>query len=464
MGYRVLFATAEYQPVVKVGGLGEAGSGLVHGLRRLGIDVQVVMPDYGNLPVVPRGSEAAVGVPEWVGTAFARQVVTDSGEELTVVRVPAIERPHPYNEPASGHAWLDNDRRFFGFSAAVAALVDEMQPDVVHLNDWHTALVPALCQRPNPTVLTMHNAAYQGAADPGWVNVLRDHHSAYLHDGCFNPLAGAISVCDRVVAVSEGYAHDLRRGTVANLMTRCRQRGTQLLGIRNGIDTRYWDPAHNPHLPSSFDHNDLSGKEICRKELLRCTTLNDDDQPIIAIVARLVEQKGIDMALGLVPFLETLGAKLVIVGDGEVELVARAARCAGTYPGRVHFFGKYSDSTAALVMAGADLLLVPSRFEPCGLTQMQAMRFATIPIVTAVGGLADTVIDVDRNPDRGNGFVAATADTVHLLDATHRAVRWIRDDRRRRELQRRGMQSDWSWESQARRYADVYDELRFQAR
>jgi starch synthase len=459
MGYRVLFAAAEFEPVVKVGGLGEAGRGLVHGLRQLGIDVKVVLPDYGNLPVEPSGREVTLAVPEWAGTACAQQVVADSGDELTVLRMPAIERPHPYNEPSSGHAWADNDRRFFGFSAAVAALADEMQPDVVHLNDWHTAMVPALFQQPRPTVLTVHNAAYQGAADSGWVNVLRNHHATYLQDGTLNPLAGAVSACDRVVAVSGGYADELRRGSVANLMSRCRQRGTHLLGIRNGIDTRYWDPAHNPHLPSAFDHKDLSGKEICRKELLRVTTLTDDAQPIIAIVARLVEQKGIDLALGLAPFLETLGAKLVIIGDGEVELVARAARVAGTQPGRVHFFGKYSDATAALVMAGADLLLVPSRFEPCGLTQMQAMRFGTIPIVTAVGGLGETVIDVDRRPDRGNGFVAAAADAVHVLDAAHRAVRWISDDRRRRALQRRGMQSDWSWGPQARRYADVYDEL-----
>ena len=181
-------------------------------------------------------------------------------------------------------------------------------------------------------------------------------------------------MCDRVVAVSEGYARELRRGSVPNLATRVRARGTHVLGIRNGIDTTHWDPAQNPHLPVAFDHNDLSGKEICRKELLRRTSLDDNDQPVIAIVGRLVEQKGIDLALDLAAFLESLGARLVIIGDGEVDLVARAARTAGAQPDRVHFFGKYSDKTAAIVMAGADLLLVPSRFEPCGLTQMQAMR------------------------------------------------------------------------------------------
>jgi len=459
VGHRVLFATAEYDSVVKVGGLGEASRGLVHGVRQLGIDVQVVVPDYGNLPVMPLGGEVALAVPEWAGQAGARQVITESGDELTVVRVPAIERPHPYNERTSGLAWADNDRHFFAFSAAVAALADQTQPDIVHLNDWHTALVPALDRQRRPTVLTMHNAAYQGAADPGWVSALRNHHTDYLHDGALNPLAGAVSTSDRIVAVSEGYANDLRLGAVANLTSRFRQRGSDLVGIRNGIDTRYWDPAGNPHLPSAFDHKDLTGKEICRKELVRRTTLNDDHQPIIAVVARLVEQKGIDIALGLVPFLESLGAKLVIIGDGEVDQVASAARSAGAHPGRVHFFGQYSDATAAIVMAGADLLLVPSRFEPCGLTQMQAMCFATIPVVSAVGGLADTVIDVDQHPDRGNGFVAATADALHLLDAMHRAVRWISDDRRRRVLQRRGMQSDWSWGPQAKRYADVYDEL-----
>lgn len=456
----MLFATTEYDSVVKVGGLGEAARGLVHGLRDLGLSVEVVLPDYGNLPVASTGhGDVALDVPHWAGPSSARRVLSGSGEELTLVRVPAIERPHPYNEPSSGRGWPDNDRRFFAFCAAVSALADVTRPDIVHLNDWHTALVAALAEHRWPTVLTLHNAAYQGTADPGWAAALTRHHDTFLTDGVLNPLAGAISVCDRVIAVSEGYANELRRGSVANLAGRIGQRGAQFVGIRNGIDARSWDAETNPFLASAFSHRDLSGKEICRKELVRCTTLADDDQPIIAIVSRLVEQKGIDTALDLVPFLESVGAKLVIIGDGEVELVARAARAAGAQAGRVHFFGKYSDPLAAMVMAGADVLLVPSRFEPCGLTQMQAMRFGTIPLVTAVGGLGDTVVDADHDRTHGNGFVAATPGHLDLLDAMHRAVRALGDDPRRRTIQRRGMEADWSWAPQAVRYADVYDEL-----
>jgi starch synthase len=149
----------------------------------------------------------------------------------------------------------------------------------------------------------------------------------------------------------------------------------------------------------------------------------------------------------------------VMIGDGEADLVARAARTAGAQPERVHFFGKYSDGTAALMMAGADLLLVPSRFEPCGLTQMQAMRFGAIPVVTAVGGLGETVIDADRHPDRGSGFVASSAEPLHLLDAMHRSVRAIADKRRRRAIQQRGMRADWSWGPQAHRYVTMYNDV-----
>jgi starch synthase len=459
MGLRVLFATAEYETVVKIGGLGEASRGLVRSLGEQGVDVEVVVPDYGDLPVEDISAETALVVPPWVGWATARRVCTHFGEELTLVRLPSMERPHPYNEPGTGFAWHDNDHRFFAFCAAVASLAERERPDVVHLNDWHTALVPALTDSPLPTVLTVHNAAYQGTADPGWTNVMRGHHAAYAADWMINPLAGAISVCQRVVAVSQGYADDLRRGSVANLTSRCRARGTSLIGIRNGIDTAYWNPAANPHIPTVYDHLDLSGKEICRKELLRRTTLADGDQPIIAMVSRLVEQKGVDLALDLAPYLASTGASLVIIGDGEAGLVARAARAAGAHPERVHFFGKYSDETAALMMAGADLLLAPSRFEPCGLTQMQAMRFGAIPVVTAVGGLGETVIDADRHPDRGNGFVASSADALHLLDAMHRSVRAISDKRRRRAIQQRGMRADWSWGPQAQRYAAMYNDV-----
>jgi starch synthase len=459
----VLFATAEYETVVKVGGLGEASRGLTRSLGDHGIDVEVVLPDYGGLPVEELTAEVVLDTPEWVGPATTRRVRTALGEELTLVRLASMERPHPYNEPASGFAWHDNDHRFFAFSAAVAALAEQRQPDVVHVNDWHTATVPAFADSTRPTVLTVHNAAYQGTADPGWTSVLRNHHAAYQTDWRINPLAGGISTCDRVVAVSQGYANDLRAGTVANLTSRCRERGPAFVGIRNGIDTGYWDPVSNPHVPAPFDHRDLSGKEVCRKELLRRTTLDDDDQPIIAVIGRLVEQKGVDLVLNLTPFLESIGAKLVVIGDGEADRVAHAARTAGAQPERVHFFGQYSDETAALMLAGADLLLAPSRFEPCGLTQMQAMRFGTVPVVTAVGGLGETVIDSDAWPRCGNGFVAALPDPVHLLDALHRSVRGLSERRRHRSIQQRGMRADWSWRPQAKQYIAVYDQATAEA-
>lgn len=455
---RVLFATAEFEGAVKVGGLGEAARGLVRALRSRGVDVEVVVPDYGDLPVESLSGEVAVDMPSWVGSATRRSAKTTGGDELTLIRVPGIERPHPYNEPSSGRAWGDNDRRFFAFSAAVAALADADAPDVVHLNDWHTALAPALMHRHLPSMISLHNATHQGMADARWVDVTRRFGDRYLDGGSFNPVAGAVSTCERVVAVSAGYADELRAGAVPNLADRLRRRGAGFVGIRNGIDTDYWDPAINVHLAAPFEAADLSGKEICRKELVGLTTLAEDSEPVIAMVGRLVEQKGFDLALDVVPFLDAIGAKLVIIGDGEMELVARAARTAGRHAGRVHFFGQYSDALAAKVIAGADFLVTPSRFEPCGLTQMQAMRMGTIPIVTDVGGLGDTVIDADRD-DAGNGFIAATPDATNLVDAIHRAVRAFGDPARSATIRRLGMVAEWSWRPQAARYVDVYDQL-----
>lgn len=457
---KVVFVSAEFAPLVKVGGLGEAAAGLVGELVRLGVDVEAVVPDYGNHEYHPIGPVDVLDVPDWVGSATAQRVALADGALVTLVRTPGMARPHPYDDPGTDHSWSDNDRRFFGFNAAAAAIVDDRRPDVLHVNDWHTSLVPALTEHRVPNILTIHNVAYQGTADSGWAAALRRDHDAYLDRGVLNPLCGASRRADRVIAVSPGYAREIRHEPAgAGLSEVLSARGDAFTGIRNGIAADLWDPTRNPLLPVRYDHDDLSGKDICRKQLLSRTTLTDDGAPLIGVVARLVDQKGVDMLLDLAAFLPQVPARLVVVGDGETSLVAQAARIAGAAPDHVHFFGRYSDEVGALVVAGADLLAVPSRFEPCGLVQMQAMTCGTIPVVTSVGGLADTVIDADRDPRRGNGFVAEQADHVHLLDAIHRAARGVQDAGRRSAIQRRGMTDDWSWRIPAARYAEEYNGL-----
>jgi len=276
----------------------------------------------------------------------------------------------------------------------------------------------------------------------------------------FNPLAVGISAADRVVLVSKSYTHEaLSEVGGFGLHQHLAARGEALSGIRNGIDIGLWNPADDPWLPVNFDHRDLAGKEICRKELLRFAGLEDDRGPVIGMVARLVHQKGVDLALNVVPFLESLSARMVLMGSGSPALAAQAQAVADQFPDRFLAITEYDEALAHLIVAGSDLFLMPSRFEPCGLTQMQAMTCGTIPVVNGVGGLRDTVVDTDSNPRAGTGFVARQPTSLDLLDALHRAAKGWGNPRRRAAVQRRGMTSDWSWAKPAKRYNELYRQL-----
>ncbi len=450
-----MFVTAEFSPVVKVGGLGEACAGLVSALRDLGVEMHVVLPDYGRHPMDHEVGER-LGVPPWVGEAFVRHGRV-RGVNVTMVDVGGIERPHPYVDPDTGEGWEDNDHRFFAFCAAVAELIALDRPDVVHLNDWHAAGVAAFTEDLPPTVLTLHNAAHQGWADPGWQALMGSRGPWFDHLGMTNALVGGIRAADAVVAVSPSYARELLRPETSHGLTReLEAKGDRLTGILNGIAPAEWDPANDPHLAAPFDASDLSGKAICRTALLQMVGLETHPSPVIGMVARLDHQKGVDLALSLAGMLHAMPARLVIHGSGSPSLARLARRTAGAHGDRMSVIDGYDDATAHRIIAGSDLGLVPSRFEPCGLTQMQAMSYGTIPVVTGVGGLVDTVVDLDGDRRRGTGFVADRADTRALTDALRRAVRGWRDPRRRRRVQHRGMTRDWSWADPARRYRRIY--------
>jgi starch synthase len=454
---RVLVATAEYDPLVKVGGLGEAVAGLSRSVDRLGADVGVVVPDY---PVpFDATDEWWLDVPDWAGgRARIRSGPFDGIGHLHAVWLPSIDRPHPYVDE-QGTGWHDNDHRFSAFGAAVAALARRLGTDVLHLNDWHTSAAVAWFP-PERTVLTVHNLAHQGDADLGWLQVLGDRAGSFEHRGRVNPLAAAIRLCDHVVTVSPGYAREIvTEEHGCGLEGELAHRGDRLVGIRNGLDSKLWDPAEDSYLPVNYTATDLAGKAICRKQLAREVDLEDGPAPIIGMVSRFVSQKGIDLLLELIPFLDTLPAQLVLHGNGEAALLDAAQRAAAAAPDKVRMVAGYDEAFAHLVVAGSDLLCVPSRFEPCGLTQMQAMTCGTIPVVTRVGGLADTVVDIDADPERGNGFVADRPSAPALLDAIHRAGRGWRNTWRRGALQRRGMATDWSWQGPGARYLALYERV-----
>lgn len=456
----MLFATAEYAPIVKVGGLSEASSGLVSCLRSMGLDVEVVMPDYGLIEMHDIVETELTHTPAWTSGMTVRRGWSNEAGPLTLLGFDGSERSHPYVDPDTGDGWPNNDHYFLQFSAAVAQLAADDGHEIVHCNDWHTASAIGRLPRETGSVLTVHNLAHQGEAPLDFAERLGVHGQAYLHEGAYNALAGGVSLADSVVMVSESYAAEsISEAGGFGLHERLDARGPDLSGIRNGIDLGLWHPNEDPLLPSTFDHADLAGKDICRKELLHLADLADTKGPVIGLVARLVHQKGVDLALELAPFLDKMGARLVLIGSGSPEIAQHARRTATAYPDLVHAFDEYDERLAHLVVAGSDLLLVPSRFEPCGLTQMQAMTCGTIPVVTNVGGLRDTVTDTDLRPRSGTGYVAAEPTAMAMLDAVHRAVRGWSNPRRRAAIQRRGMTADWSWAEPARRYESIYNDI-----
>lgn len=425
----------------------------------MGTEVEVVMPDYGLIELEDATERPLAGLPSWTPEIIVRRGWSDLAGPLTLLRYDGSDRSHPYFDPETGQGWPDNDNRFFVFSAGVAALANEDFYDIVHCNDWHSAPTIGLLPPDVPTILTVHNLAYQGHADVSWADLMDDRGGAFVEGNCFNPLAGGISLADKVVMVSESYASEViieEHGF--GLHRRLIDRADSLVGIRNGIDLGLWHPNEDPLLPFTFGHEDMNGKEICRKELLELADLRCDRGPVIGLVARFVHQKGIDLALELAPFLSGIPARLILMGSGSPDLTRHAQDVASLYPAHVRVFAGYDERLAHLVVAGSDLLLVPSRFEPCGLTQMQAMTCGTIPVVTNVGGLRDTVTDTDQNPRLGTGFVADHPNAVSLLDALHRASRGWSNPRRRQAVQRRGMTADWSWAVPAQQYLDLYDD------
>ncbi|MEM7272016.1 MAG: glycogen/starch synthase [Actinomycetota bacterium] len=456
----VLMAAAELAPIARVGGMAEAVAGLVAQLRRDGLEVTMVLPDYGGVPLTDEQREE-VPVPDWAGPVSIRRGLLDGETPLVLVDGPGIQKPHPYNDGA-GMAFPDNDLRFFVFSAAIATLAERWEPDILHLNDWHTAAAAGMSDRLPPTLLTIHTLGYQGVSNGGWLGRLARNPELFAWYGQTNPLLGAIRLADRVVTVSPNYAAEIvNEADGMGLHEHLAGIGDRLVGIINGIDVGEWDPAIDAHIPARYHTGNLRPKATNRAALTEAFRLDNGSptQPIIGMVSRLVEQKGIDLIVDAARFLDRIPARLAVLGSGDAGLVAALHEASARFPGRIGFVNDYDAALGHLVFAGADLLAMPSRFEPCGLAQMQAMAYGTIPVVTDVGGLRDTVIDDDEDPDRGTGFVSRSVDAAGMVDALHRACRAWGSTRRRAAIRKRGMAIDWSWAGPAASYRALYEEL-----
>jgi starch synthase len=455
---RIGFVAAEMAPLAKVGGLGDVVGALSAQLARRGHDVTVIMPAYaglaGGLPAGAETAQAEVGFDGRPRRVPMRRARLD-GVQVVLVADPLVGGRGPYD-------YADARDEAYRYALLCRVAADWLGPrcDLLHLHDHHASLVvPMLLDRPRPaTLLTIHNVAFQGihawehlaAADlPPGAHAMLDWY------GRGNAIKAAILGADAVNAVSPTYAREIRASDLGcGLQPFLDGRGEALTGILNGIDTDVWDPATDRHLPAHYDREDLSGKALCRAALRDELGLTDGGRPLVGIVSRLTEQKGFDLLRPIMPELTAL-ADMAVLGTGDPRLEATFRAEAGRHVGvRIGF----DEALAHRIEAGADLFLMPSRFEPCGLNQMISMRYGTLPIVRRTGGLADTVVDADEQPDGGFGFVFEALTPAALLGAVFRALKAVQDGRAP-ELARRAMARDVSWAASAARYEALMESL-----
>jgi len=480
--FRVLHAGAEVFPLVKTGGLADVMSALPQALVAQGADVRLVLP---GLPAIMQGVEQQQPVCE-IGPMFGVArislrlgVVRWSGVPAYVIDAPQLYRRegNPYLD-ASGADWSDNLQRFglLGWVAAHLAsgeLDAGWAPDLVHAHDWHAALACAfMAAHPASrarAVFTVHNLAYQGLFEA------HDFHllglpgrfmlpGALEFHGRLSFMKAGLVYAQRVTTVSPSYAAEIATAQLGcGLDGVVRARGTAVSGILNGVDRKVWDPVSDPLIDTCYGGTDLQGKARCKAALQQALGLVSDARaPLLAVVSRLTAQKGLDLLLQALPDLLAQGVQLAVQGTGDAALEAAFLAAAQAHAGRVAVRIAYDESLAHRMVAGADMILVPSRFEPCGLTQLYGLRYGTVPVVRRVGGLADTVVDACDGrlaDDRATGFVFDAPTAGALSDAVVRAVAVFGRAAAWRALMQRGMAQDFSWEPAAARYMALYREL-----
>lgn len=474
----VLFATSELAPWVKTGGLGDVSSALPAALRGLGMDVRVLIPAYpGMLHHFPDAIEVAR--PHWLGgvlpTPSLKLACTDYGSSLLLLDYPPYyDRPgNPYLDP-DGNDWPDNHLRF-GLLSRVAAWLGsdastlDWKPQIIHCNDWQTGLAPAYlhylpgCQ--SKSMLTVHNLAYQGTFGHGALHELGLPPDAWRMDGVehygnLSFLKAGLQHANAITTVSPGYAREIQTDDqgmgMAGLL---RYRSEQLSGILNGIDTHVWDPESDQHLQQNYSARNLEAKATNKTALQQQLGLAPrKDRPLLAVISRLAEQKGLDLLLSLGAKIMNLPAQLVVLGSGDSGLEQGFLALAHQFPDQCSVSIDFDEALAHRIDAGADLFIMPSRFEPCGLNQLYSLRYGTVPVVHATGGLADTVFDAE-DEENGNGFVFRPATAEALLQSLQRATMAWSDHKLWRRLQKHGMARDSSWDKAALQYAELYNHL-----
>lgn len=479
---KVLHAATEIYPLIKTGGLADVMGALPQALLKQGADVRLLLP----------------GLPTIVDAVLQRKLVCELGPmfgagrvTLTLGRMPGsdlpayvIDAPYLYRRPGgpyqapNGMEWSDNLQRFalLGWVAghlAASRLDPDWTPHVVHTHDWHAALANAyIAARPAPsaaTVFTIHNLAYQGVfGAPGFSELglpasFMTPGGIEFH-GQLSMLKAGLVYADRITTVSPTYAREIATTEFGCGMEGViRARASVVTGILNGVDPAVWNPARDTCLPAPYSAADLSGKARCKQALQAELGLDAKaDAPLFGLVSRLTSQKGLDLVLAALPALLDAGAQFALQGTGAPALEAAFSALAKSRPGAAAVRIGYDEVFAHRLIAGSDAVLVPSRFEPCGLTQLYGLAYGTLPVVRRVGGLADTVVDATDaavKADLATGFVFDEPSTSALSAALQRAVSTYREPKRWHALTQRAMAQDFSWDEAARQYMALYRAL-----
>jgi starch synthase len=473
----VLSVTSEIYPLIKTGGLADVCGALPGALAKNGVSTRTLVPGYpAIMAALETGREVHV-FNDLFGVTGRLVAGRAAGLDLIALDAPALyDRPgNPYMGP-EGWDWPDNWKRFAALSWVASELglgmIEGYRPQVIHAHDWQAGLVPAYVKYgPSATlktVMTVHNMAFQGTFGAEIFGQLRLPPHAFSVEGVeyfggVGYLKAGMECADVVTTVSPSYAAEIRTPAFGmGLDGLLNNRSTTVHGVLNGIDVEAWNPATDPFLKANFTANSLNARQVNKAAIQEAFGLERSSGPLFGVVSRLTWQKGIDLLTAKIDLLVNEGAQLAVLGSGEAELENAVRAAAVRHPGRVGLVTGYNEGLSHLIQGGSDVILVPSRFEPCGLTQLYALRYGCIPLVSRVGGLNDTIIDANvaalqAEVATGVQFSPPTEDG--LENAIRRTLALYADEKTWKKMQRRGMKSDVSWETSAARYADLYASL-----
>lgn len=466
---RIIFAASEARPYAQTGGLSDVAAALPKALKRLGEDVAVVLPRYSHVKLEQRALEEL-----WVpfdGGSKQCSVFFDLRDDVPIFFIdfpPYFARRRLYGED-------DDAERFAFFSRAVLELAKRIgaPPDVLHCNDWMTSFIPIYLNTAcgndpffsqTASLLTIHNIAYQGTFSPELLPKWGLPSEVYATEGGLEfhgtgcALKGGILAADAVSTVSPTYAREIQTAEYGDRLEGVlRARRNDLVGILNGVDYDQWNPETDRWIPAKYSRFDLAGKRVCKESLLARFSLSlDRSRPVLAIISRFADQKGLDLVEQAAERLLATGCALVVLGSGEKRYEDFFQWLRDRYPDRVGVYFGFNDELAHLIEAGADMLLMPSRFEPCGLTQIYSLKYGTVPIVRATGGLQDTIESFNRIRRTGNGFKFRHYNAQKLIESFYEAMLVFADPDLRHNLVANGMDADFSWERSARQYITAY--------